>query len=63
MAKGLIESSLLLIPALIIEVLREEIFDYKKQLAFGVFCIKESTQNIKKSLEIEFNNYFKPAEK
>lgn len=42
------------------EVLCEQIFDYKTQLAFGVFCIKEHHQNIKKLLEIEFNDYFKP---
>ncbi|WP_455169698.1 ATP-grasp domain-containing protein [Aegicerativicinus sediminis] len=45
------------------EILREEIFDYKKQLAFGIFCIKENKQNIKKLLEIEFNDYFKPITK
>lgn len=45
------------------EILREEIFDYKKQLAFGVFCIKENKQNINKLLEIEFNDYFKPIKK
>lgn len=45
------------------EILREEIFDYKTQLAFGVFCIKENNQNIKKLLEIEFNDYFKSIKK
>lgn len=45
------------------EILCEEIFDYKKQLAFGVFCIKENKQNINKLLEIEFNEYFKPIKK
>lgn len=42
------------------EILREEIFDYKKQLAFGIFCIKENKHNIQKLLGIEFNEYFKP---
>lgn len=41
------------------KILNEKIFDYRSQLAFGIFCIKENKQNIKKLLEIEFNEYFK----
>ena len=44
------------------EILREQIFDYKSQLAFGIFCIKENTENIQKLLEIDFNDYFKDIE-
>lgn len=42
------------------EVLCEQIFDYKTQLAFGVFSLKETPNNINNLLKIEFNNYFKP---
>lgn len=45
------------------EVLREEILDYKSQLTFGIFCIKEKIENINKLLEIEFNEYYKPIYK
>ena len=40
------------------KVLHEELFDYQSQLAFGVFCIKETKENIRKLLNIEFNDYF-----
>lgn len=41
------------------EILCEQIFDYKTQLAFGIFCIKESSENIQQLLKIDFNDYFK----
>ena len=41
-------------------VILEELFDYQEQLAFGVFCLKETKDNLKKLLSIEFNNYFEP---
>ena len=45
------------------KVLNEELFDYKKQLVFGIFTIKETIENIDKLLKIEFNDYFKPNAK
>ncbi len=41
------------------EVLYEAIFDYKSQLTLGVFCLKETEQNLQKLLNIDFNDYFK----
>ncbi len=40
------------------EVLHHELFDYQKQLAFGVFYLKENWANLNKLLTIEFNDYF-----
>ena len=40
------------------KVLLEKYFDYQKQLAFGVFCLQETDQNIPKLLKIEFDDYF-----
>jgi ATP-grasp domain len=40
------------------KVLLEKHFDYQKQLAFGIFCIQESHQNITNLLAIEFDDYF-----
>ena len=40
------------------EVLLEKQFDYQKQLAFGIFCLKETNQNIPELLKIEFDDYF-----
>jgi hypothetical protein len=39
-------------------VILERTFDYQNQLAFGVFCIKETPENLKKLLDIEFDDYF-----
>ncbi|WP_010180147.1 ATP-grasp domain-containing protein [Aquimarina agarilytica] len=41
------------------KLLKETLFDYKEQLAFGVFCIEETKSNLEKLLEIDFNDYFK----
>ncbi len=41
-------------------VLLDKIFDYKTQLAFGIFIIKEDAENLKKLLQIEFDDYFEP---
>jgi len=41
------------------EVIHQELFDYQNQLAFGVFCLKETPVNLKRLLSIEFNDYFK----
>ena len=40
------------------KVLLEKHFDYQKQLAFGIFCLQETNQNIKELLQIEFDDYF-----
>lgn len=40
------------------KVILERIFDYKTQLAFGVFCIKETPENLTKLLNIEFDDFF-----
>ena len=41
-------------------VLMDKIFDYKTQLAFGIFYIKETENNLKKLLNIEFDDFFEP---
>ncbi len=41
------------------EVLHEAIFDYKSQLTLGVFCLKETKNNLKHLLDIDFNDYFR----
>ncbi len=43
------------------EVLYEAIFDYQSQLTLGVFCLKESKENLKKLLNIDFNDYFRKS--
>ena len=40
------------------KVLLEKQFDYQKQLAFGIFCLEETNQNITELLKIEFDDYF-----
>jgi ATP-grasp domain len=40
------------------QVLLEQIFDYQKQLAFAIYCLKETKENIEKLLKIEFDDYF-----
>jgi hypothetical protein len=39
-------------------LLLDKIFDYKTQLAFGIFYIKETENNLKKLLNIEFDDFF-----
>ena len=41
-------------------LLLDKIFDYKTQLAFGIFIIKEDAENLKKLLNIEFDDFFEP---
>ncbi|MGD1843016.1 MAG: ATP-grasp domain-containing protein [Thermonemataceae bacterium] len=41
------------------KILNKTIFDYQKQLAFGVYTLAESTENIEKLLKIDFNECFK----
>ena len=40
-------------------ILNKTVFDYKKQLAFAVYSLKESNENIEKLLQLNFNNFFK----
>jgi hypothetical protein len=40
------------------QVLLEQNFDYQKQLAFAIYCLKETETNIEKLLKIEFDDYF-----
>jgi len=42
------------------EIILEKLFDYKSQLAFGIFCLKETPSNIEKLLEIDFDDFFEP---
>jgi lactate dehydrogenase-like 2-hydroxyacid dehydrogenase len=42
-------------------VLLEQVFDYKKQLAFAIYCLKETNENIEKLLKIEFDDYFEQS--
>ena len=40
------------------EILHEQTFDYTKQLTFGIYFLKETEENIKKLLKIEFDDFF-----
>lgn len=40
------------------QVLLEHIFDYKSQLAFAIYCLREKKENIRELLKIEFDDYF-----
>jgi len=40
------------------KILNKTIFDYQKQLAFGVYTLDESQENINQLLEIDFTDYF-----
>ena len=40
------------------QILLEHIFDYQKQLAFAIYCLRETNENITKLLKIEFDDYF-----
>jgi hypothetical protein len=39
-------------------ILHEQPFDYTKQLAFGIYFLKETEENITKLLKIEFDDFF-----
>ena len=41
------------------EILLERDFDYQNQLAFGIYILKETKQNLSKLFKIEFDNFFK----
>ncbi len=40
------------------EILLERDFDCRNQLAFGIYILKETSQNLAKLLQIEFDNFF-----
>jgi hypothetical protein len=40
------------------EILLERDFDYQNQLAFGIYILKETKENLAKLLQIEFDNFF-----
>jgi hypothetical protein len=40
------------------EVLLECSFDYQTQLTFGIYCLKETKENIANLLEIDFDDFF-----
>jgi ATP-grasp domain len=40
------------------KILLERTFDHQNQLAFGIYCLKETKQNISTLLEIEFDDFF-----
>lgn len=40
------------------EILFRQYFDYQHQLVFGIYCLKETSQNLPKLLEIEFDDFF-----
>ncbi len=40
------------------QVLLEYPFDYQKQLAFAIYCLRETKENITELLKIEFDDYF-----
>ncbi len=44
-------------------ILNKTAFNYQKQLAFGTYTLKESSKNIEKLLQIDFNDYFENIEK
>ncbi|HEY0056219.1 MAG TPA: ATP-grasp domain-containing protein [Pedobacter sp.] len=42
------------------EIRLEQLFDYQKQLAFGIFCLRENEQSLNRLLQINFDDYFEP---
>ena len=44
------------------KILNKTIFNYQKQLAFGVYTLKENSENIEKLLQIDFNDFFENIE-
>lgn len=40
------------------QILLEHDFDHKKQLAFSIYCLRETEENITKLLAIEFDDFF-----
>lgn len=44
-------------------ILNKTTFNYQKQLAFAIYTLQESSENIEKLLQIDFNDYFESIEK
>ncbi len=42
------------------KVLLEQSFDYQTQLTFGIYCLKETKENLSNLLKIDFDNFFDP---
>lgn len=42
------------------KVLLERSFDYQTQLTFGIYCLKETKENLSNLLKINFDNFFDP---
>jgi hypothetical protein len=40
------------------EILLERSFDYQTQLAFGIYCLKETKENLANLLKIDFDDFF-----
>lgn len=43
------------------QVLHEHLFDYRRQLAFGIYFLEESEENIRKLLNLEFDQFFEAS--
>jgi len=43
-------------------VLREHLFDYRRQLAFGIYFLEETEENINELVKLEFDDFFEPYE-
>jgi hypothetical protein len=40
------------------KVLHEHLFDYRKQLAFGIYFLEEKEENIREMVKLEFDDFF-----
>ena len=40
------------------KILSKQYFDYQHQLVFGIYCLKETKQNLSTLLKIDFDNFF-----
>ena len=40
------------------KVLKEQLFDYRQQLAFGIYFLEETDENIRELLRLDFNEFF-----
>lgn len=43
------------------QVLHEHLFDYRRQLAFGIYFLQENEDNISKLLNLEFDEFFEAS--
>lgn len=44
--------------SLFTKVLHEHLFDYRKQLAFGIYFLEEKEENIRELVKLEFDDFF-----